>query len=231
MAPPKRVAPAQKSKSDAQPTAQAQRARDQSAPATGTQSAPALSAPKAPIASADSESSDRARSGDAATAPGTSASTSDGAREQEKDRGNDNAPAPPVTTDSAFEAAPMARQSQPKSSPAWMGGEVTATITRAQSFAGRTRVAPQPNAPILTLAVSKPIGDARLFVRLPEGEVQIWTGVVNETPVKINLDAPALTGANLRGGQKIRARLEQIDGEGNPKGSTLFDLLWPSTTP
>ena len=223
LAPPKI---SQKSESSAQPGGQTEKERDKSAPATVTQPAPSLVRPNGPATSA--ENSDRARSNDAATAPGASASGSNSARSDEPtDHINQNAPAAPVTADGAFQAAPMPRQSLAKASPAWTGGEVTATVTRVQSLAGRTRLAPETNVPILTLSVSKPIGDARLFLRLPDGETQIWSGVVNAIPVKINLDDPALANANLLGGQKIRARLEQIDGEGNPKGSILFDLLWP----
>lgn len=201
-------------------------------PATATKPAPALSRPKpaiAPLANSDASQADNGGNVNSYidTAPSANTSGTDGARgDEQQDRSSESAP-PPPSVNGTFEAAPMARQGVAQASTAWMGGEVTATIDRAQAFAGRARMAHESNAPILTLSVSKAIGDARLFLSLTNGEVQIWDGSMNALPVKIKLDNAALAGANLRPGQKIRARLEQIDGEGNPKGSTTFDLLWP----
>ncbi len=93
----------------------------------------------------------------------------------------------------------------------WTGGAVNARLTRGA------------NAPVLTLSVALAIGNARLFLRLPQGQTQVWRGSLNAAPIEIKL--PELAG--LRHGQKIRAKLEQIDGQGNPKSSTNFDLIWP----
>lgn len=214
---------------DTQPLEQAKKNSKDSAPAT--KQAPILSHTNPPLtqpASSGASLADNGGQGSSRlrTAPSANAPGVDNARnDQQKDSSSERAPLP--SANGAFEAAPMARQSLAKASPVWMGGEVTATINRVQAFAGRAKLAPEPEAPILTLSVSKAIGNARLFLRLPNGEVQVWVGSINATPVKIRLDNAALGEANLRSGQKISARLEQIDGEGNPKGSTLFDLLWP----
>lgn len=107
--------------------------------------------------------------------------------------------------------APAAQQ--PISSENWTGGEVLAKLRMSGN-----------QAPVLTLGVTKAIGDARLFLLLPEGKTPVWRGSMNAAPIEIKL--PNLA-AKLRSGQKIRAKLEQTDSSGNPKGSTTFNLLWP----
>ncbi len=131
------------------------------------------------------------------------------ARARERDDNASAAFAPPRL--GRIAPAP-AMQRQALDSSDWAGGAVGAQLKRV----GKT--------PVLTLSVAIAIGNARLFLLLPNGESQVWRGSMNAAPVEIKL--PELAG-QVRSGQKIRARLEQIDSEGNPKSSTLFDLLWP----
>ena len=120
--------------------------------------------------------------------------------------------APPMMNRPALAPAPVAPQKSLTSNN-WAGGAVEFQLKRAGN-----------QAPVLTLGVELAIGNARLVLLLPQGETVVWRGSMNAAPVEIKL--PTLAG-KARSGQKIRARLEQIDGEGNPKGSTTFDLLWP----
>ena len=105
---------------------------------------------------------------------------------------------------------------------AWPGGAVEASIAAAPPATKMGRLG--ATAPVLKLRVALAIGNARLFLQLPNGETQVWRGSLNAAPVAIALDK---MGSKVLSGQKIRARLEQIDDEGNPKSSTTFDLVWP----
>ena len=120
-----------------------------------------------------------------------------------------------------------------QSSAGWTGGSVSATLTRLGAAKadvnGRARALPgTQGAPLtLTFGVSLAIGNARLILLLPGGERRVWSGSLNALPVQIALPAATIEGANLKSGQKIRARLEQIGGDGNPMGSSTFELTLP----
>ena len=199
-------------------------AADNSAPNKVTQPAPKVDAPAPPVApvtkpdASEAESDDNSHSFAPPSSIGPNATA---------DANNDRARIAPPAPMARAQEAPSIAQNGPASN--WTGGAVSARIDRipARPSVGRLGIVPPANAPILTLGVSKAIGNARLVLLLPNGETQIWRGSMNAEPIRIKLDNPALEKANLRVGQKINARLEQIDGEGNPKGSTLFDLLWP----
>ncbi len=169
--------------------------------------------------SADAEARTDARNeNDFAPAPMNEAprdGASDGARVGRRGDSDASTPAssaPPVTS-RALEAP--AQKSAANPSPNWMGGDVTATFSKETA---------ENQPPVLILGVAKAIGNARLILRLPSGETQVWRGSMNAVPLEIKL--PNLPD-NLRSGQRIHARLEQTDGVGNPKGSTTFTLLWP----
>ena len=143
-----------------------------------------------------------------------SAGAPDAARTRAHSRSDGGAAfaAPPMTNRPALAPAPVAPQKSLTSNN-WAGGAVEFQLKRTDN-----------QAPVLTLGVELAIGNARLVLLLPQGETVVWRGSMNAAPVEIKL--PTLAG-KARSGQKIRARLEQINGEGNPKGSTTFDLLWP----
>ena len=146
------------------------------------------------------------------------------------------APVPaPLPQARAFEAPPASQSESAKTSAqnsdGWTGGKIDAALTR-----GGGRALARPNAtaeasksgPLtLTFGVNKAIGNARLLLKAPTGEVQVWRGSLNALPVQIELSSQIVAKAKLRSGQTIRARLEQIDSYGNPKSSSTFDLLVP----
>ena len=120
-----------------------------------------------------------------------------------------------------------------QNSAGWTGGNVSATLTRLGAAKadvnGRARALPGASgAPLtLTFGVSLAIGNARLILLLPGGERRVWSGSLNALPVQIALPAATIEGASWKSGQKIRARLEQIGGDGNPMGSSTFELTLP----
>ena len=139
---------------------------------------------------------------------------------------SDNAPAAfsPHSRINSAAPAPAAPAPQQKSDVTgdWPGGAVEASINAASPAMSRAGM--MKTAPVLTLRVALAIGNARLLLLLPNGETQVWRGSLNAAPVEIPLGKVA---SQVVSGQKIRARLEQIDDEGNPKSSTTFTVLWP----
>lgn len=128
----------------------------------------------------------------------------------------------------------------------WPGGQIKATLASRADAQSGTRVggqseaapatqapraqafAPPPQQPlILTVRVANPIGQARLILLTPAGELTVWRGVLNDQVAQIELAPATLDKARAPKGQTVRARLEQIDGDGNPKSSSTFEFTQP----
>ena len=228
----------------AKPIQPAPKTRESSPDNPASSSGATASAPAAPAPAPSAEVADNSRA-DAGDREGAS-SFSDGtpagdSSDMERPTARRAMPAPLPSQSSAFEseAAPVAPKTranaavttaQNAASADWPGGQIDATLTRreaepkARSGAFASKLAsPQPPL-LLTWSVAKAIGNARLILLLPSEPQPVWRGSMNALPVQIAL--PSQT-AKLRPGQKIRARLEQIDGEGNPISSSTFELLVP----
>lgn len=210
-----------------QPTAPAQTAPQAPARPAPAQVAPPKTAPQQAPATRNPPSEAKTRSLPAAppaALPAAGLSADSGAQENaDGSRENNFAPAPmnevpgvsaPRSPVARADEARVARKSGgTKKTTGWTGGEVIADLKRGDT-----------PAPVLTLSVTKAIGNARLLLLLPDGETQVWRGSMNALPIQIKL--PELAG-RVRSGQKVRARLEQTSGEGNPTASTTFDVFWP----
>ena len=151
----------------------------------------------------------------------------------------------PLANDGEISQEPLLKRNGGfASSAAWSGGQIEATLaprtaTTRQDKAraeesragGRTnarQLAPPQNAPlVLTLSVAKPIGNARLILLAPNGESTIWRGELNELPVQIEISPATLDKLKAAKIRRLRARLEQIDGAGNPKSSSIFEIPLP----
>lgn len=107
-----------------------------------------------------------------------------------------------------------------------------AAMSDAASDAQETK--PEPSAPesqtpvTLTLSAEKALGPARLMlVAPPAKDAEIWRGTLGTQPLEIPLPNAVLQRLNPQSGQKIRARLEQIDGQGESVQSLPLELTWP----
>ena len=84
------------------------------------------------------------------------------------------------------------------------------------------------DAPVtLTLRAVRSVGAARLLLLAPDRETEIWRGTLGTAPVEIPLQNPVLQQLSPKSGQKIRARLEQINGQGESAQSLPLELTWP----
>ena len=165
----------------------------------------------------------------------------DNARAEKRDQNGFASDAPGAVAPRARVApAPLAQENRASNSALtsnWPGGAVTATFApraneaRNDTSAGARvngQLAPTRKAPmVLTLSVAKPIGNARLILLAPDGESTIWRGDLNELPAQIEISLSVLDQFKTSKVGKLRARLEQIDGEGNPKSSSVFEIPLP----
>ena len=193
------------------------------APKTETaKPAPQAISPASPPSDAPSKADSGKESSNFAGSSTLGDATADSARDNEP-KARRSAIAPPAPGMSASGAFRKRDETADK----WTGGDVAATLRRGDAALAAPKRAFINQAPVLTISVTKAIGNARLFLILPAGEIQVWRGSMNAAPVEITLNNPELERASLRSGQQIRARLEQIDGSGNPIANTTFPLVWP----
>ena len=127
-----------------------------------------------------------------------------------------NAPAPPPPAPlSSSESAPSAPD----------GGRAKAAPAPSNDLAASSALAAAPVT--LFLRAAQSVGPARLMLITPDGETEIWRGTLGMAPLEIPLPAALTRPLKLRGGQTIRARLEQLDARGQPSQSLPLELLWP----
>lgn len=95
--------------------------------------------------------------------------------------------------------------------------------------ADRENATPKTDGAPLTLILraEKSVGLARLILILPDQQIELWRGNLGATPLEIPLRNPTLQRLSLQSGQKLTARLEQINGAGESLQSTPLELSWP----
>ena len=211
------------------------------APATPSDTTPnaatpsARSAPPAPMM-APAPAADVARAADAARAGsgdrnGSADAPHNGLAPGESPMGARALPAPLARENQASNEPLMQKSNGNATISNWPGGQIKASLaTRAdRSRTGaRTNVqnlAAAAKAPlVLTLSVANPIGNARLILLAPDGELTIWRGALGALPAQIEIARSTLDKLKAAKEQNLRARLEQIDGAGNLTSSSVFEV-------